>query len=345
MNNKEIILAALKHKAVPRIPVIQLSSGLWEYTRSNMTIEDFIHLPPERNAEFMIHFNRLLNFDIIWTAAGCNNLLLKALGAEATFNKLGFASSIDSRRLRAPEEIDKLKEESIENSREIQGLLEATRILARAGGEDYLIGVSQWGPFTLAGLLFGLEEFMKLCMRDMESAHHVLDKTSSLVLKYLQLFTEAGAELVCQSEPTSSGDVISPRMFKSLAAPYLKRNNGEMAKRAAARMTHICGDTGRILEEINEIDADLYSVDFKVDLLAAKEKLAGKTALAGNIDPVRIMLEASAEEVKTQALRCCEEASGDRGFVLMPGCDIPAAAPLENIQAMVAAAHQFSNSK
>ncbi len=343
MNSKEIILAALRFEAAPRIPVILLSSGIWEYSRNNMTIDDFINLSPEKNSEFVINTNKILNMDLIWTAAGCNNLILKALGADVTFDKPGFSSSVNKPLLNTPDDIDKLNINLIENSREIGNLLNATRIIANEVGNEYLIGVSQWGPFTLAGLLYGLEGFMKICMRDTAAAQHILHNTSNFVLKYLSLFADAGAELICQSEPTSSGDLISPAMFKSLAAPALKRNNNEISNKVVARMTHICGNTKKIMDFINEIDTDLFSVDYKVDLEAAKAKLEGRTALAGNIDPVRVMLEGSAAEVRNKAQECCRKASEGRGYVLMPGCDIPVSTPLENIFAMVEVAHNYNN--
>lgn len=342
MNSKEILLSALKFKATPRIPVILLSSGIWEYSRNNMTIHDFINLSPEKNSEFVINTNKILNMDLIWTAAGCNNLLLKALGADTTFDKPGFSSSVDNPLLEKPDDIDKLNINQIENSREIENLLESTRIIADEAGDEYLIGVSQWGPFTLAGLLYGLEGFLRICMKDTAGAQRILHNASNLVLKYLSLFADAGAELICQSEPTSSGDLISPAMFKGLVVPFLKRDNNQLSNKVTARMTHICGNTNIILDYINEIDTDLFSVDYKVNLQAAKAKLGGKTALAGNIDPVRVMLEGSEAEVRKKTQECCREASKNGGFVLMPGCDIPVSTPLENITAMADVAHSFS---
>jgi uroporphyrinogen decarboxylase len=340
LNSKEIILAALRFEAAPRIPVILLSSGIWEYARNNMTIDDFINLPPEKNSEFVINTNKILNMDVIWTAAGCNNLVLKALGADTTFNKPGSSSDVNSPLLNTPDDIDRLDISLIENSREIHNLLKATRIIAQEAGSEYLVGVSQWGPFTLAGLLYGMEVFMKICMKDTVAAQHILQNSSKFAVKYLSLFADAGAELICQSEPMSSGDLISPRMFKNLAVPFLKGNNQAISNKVIARMTHICGNTSRILDDINEIDTDIFSVDYKVDLETAKAKLKGKTALAGNIDPVRIMMEGSAAEVKYEAQECCRRASKGGGYVLMPGCDIPVSTPLENISAMVEVAYR-----
>ena len=343
MNSKEIILSTLRFEATPRIPVILLSSGIWEYSKNNMTIDDFINLSPEKNSEFVINTNKILNMDLIWTAAGCNNLVLKALGAETTFNKPGFSSSVNKPLLKTADDIDKLNVNLIENSREIENLLKATSLIANEVGNEYLIGASQWGPFTLAGLLYGLEGFMKICMRDTTAAEHILHNTSNFVLKYLVLFAQAGAELICQSEPTSSGDLISKDMFKRLVVPFLKKNNNEISDKVLARMTHICGNTNRIVDYINEIDTDLFSVDYMVDLQTAKTTLEGSTALAGNIDPVGVMTAGAIEEVKNKALECCQKASKNGGFILMPGCDIPVATPLENILAMAEVAYNFNS--
>lgn len=343
MNNKEIILSALNFEAVPRIPVILLSSGIWEYSRNNMTIDEFINLSPEKNAEFVINTNKILNMDLIWTAAGCNNLLLKAFGADITFDKPGFSSEINYPLLSAPDDIDKLDINQIENSEDIENLLDATRIIADEAGDEYLIGISQWGPFTLAGLLYGLENFMKICIRDIAASQYILQKTSDFVLKYLSLFADAGAELICQSEPTASGDLISPRMFKNLVVPLLRRNNNEISDKVLARMTHICGNTNKIVDYINDINTDLFSVDYKADMQVAKVKLNRGTAIAGNINPVEIMLRGSAADVENKAWECCEKASDGGGYILMPGCDIPALTPLENILAMVKTAHSYNN--
>lgn len=343
MNSKKIILSTLNFEAVSRIPVILLSSGIWEYSRNNMTIDDFIKLSPEKNAEFVINTNKTLNMDLIWTAAGCNNLVLKALGADTTFDRFGFSSDINNSLLSNPHDIDKLDISLIENSRDIENLLDATRIIANEVGDEYLIGVSQWGPFTLAGLLYGLERFLKICIKDTVAAQYILQKTSNFVLKYLRLFIDAGAELICQSEPTASGDLISPSMFKNLVVPFLRRNNDEVSNKVLVRMTHICGNTNKIMEYINEISTDLFSVDYKVDMQRAKAKLGGKTIIAGNINPVEVMLKGSVAEVKNKAQECCQMASKGGGYILMPGCDIPAFTPLENILAMVEVAHNFNN--
>lgn len=343
MNKKELFLSATKYEATPRLPVMLLSSGVWEVWQSKMSLQDLINLSPSENAEFIIKANQIENMDVIWTAPGCNNLLLKAIGSDISFDKIGSPSEIVSSHFNSVEIIEKINMDAIENSREIFSLLEATRKISQEVGDEILIGISQWGAFTLAGLLFGLSGFLKICMKDKIAARYVLDFTSKLAHKYLNLFSQAGAELISQSEPTSSGDMISPQMFRSLALPYINMVNTDICGNVKVKMLHICGNTTKILDNIPDAGVDIFSVDYKVDLTEAKKALAGKVALAGNLNPVGILLEGTAENVKKKAEESCIAAGNGGGFILMPGCDLPAAAPLENVRSMVEAAYSYMN--
>lgn len=345
MNKKELFLSAMKYEATPRLPVMLLSSGVWEVWRSKISLQDLINLSPTENAEFVIKANQVENMDVIWTAPGCNNLLLKAIGADISFDKIGSPSEIVSSHFNSIEDIEKINIDAIENSREVFSLLEATKKISQEAGDEILIGISQWGAFTLAGLLFGLSGFLKICMKDKTAARYVLDFTSKLTYKYLSLFAQAGAELISQSEPTSSGDMISPQMFKSLTLPYIKRVNTDISGNVKAKMLHICGNTTKILYNIPDAGVDIFSVDYKVELAEAKKVLTGKVALAGNLNPVDIMLEGTAEAVRKKAEESCIAAGNGGGFILMPGCDLPAASPIVNVTAMVEAAYSYMSDK
>jgi uroporphyrinogen decarboxylase len=325
LNKKELFLSATKYEATPRLPVMLLSSGVWEVWQSKMSLQDLINLSPSENAEFIIKANQIENMDVIWTAPGCNNLLLKAIGSDISFDKVGSPSEIVSSHFNSVEIIEKINMDAIENSREIFSLLEATRKISQEVGDEILIGISQWGAFTLAGLLFGLSGFLKICMKDKIAARYVLDFTSKLAHKYLNLFSQAGAELISQS------------------LPYINRVNTDICGNVKVKMLHICGNTTKILDNIPDAGVDIFSVDYKVDLTEAKKALAGKVALAGNLNPVGILLEGTAENVKKKAEESCIAAGNGGGFILMPGCDLPAAAPLENVRSMVEAAYNYMN--
>lgn len=335
--NREILLSAIRLEPIPRTPVITLSSGVWAAGRFGLSLQDLFTRPSGEMAECILSNVKGLDLDLVWTAADCNNIVLKALGAKTTFCVAGSASTVDEPLVGDISDIEGLNVENIENCPGIQNLLAVTRILKERAAGSYLIGVSQWGPLTLAGQMTGIERLMRLIVRDRQGINHLLDFAEQVILKYLGLFRQAGAELICISEPSASGDMISRRLFESTVLPHLQNVYHQI--HADAKMLHICGNTRKILDLIPPTGADLFSFDYKVPVSAAAEVLGGKMAFAGQLDPVSVMLEGTPEDVRHAAEACIREAEGTDGYVLMPGCDVPPGTKSENVLAMVEAAH------
>lgn len=340
MTHKEILLTALALKETPRLPVMILSSGVWTVYRNGLSLQNVLEDSPEEIAEIIISDNKIVESDVIWVGADCSNVVLRALGAKCTFNLLGEASTVDEPLISKPSDVDKLRIEDLENSADLENLLNIARIVADKAGNEFLIGVSQWGPFTMAGQLLGMENMMLTTLKDKPGIRHVMEFTERLLLKYWNLFIDAGVELVNQAEPLSSGDVISARLFKEIAFPYITSANQAINERIIAKSLHICGDTTKILDLIPLTETDLFSMDYKVNLEVAKEKLAGKVAFGGQLNPTSVLLEGSPKEIEEASIMCIQDA-GQRGYVLIPGCDIPPKTKMENVQAMIKTAHNY----
>ncbi len=335
MNNKQTILTSIHLGRTKRPPVMILSGGVWANKQIGLSLQDSFDLPPQENAGNIIRMNEKVGSDLVWTAAGCNNLALRAVGANVTFNEVGVAARVEQPLIAAADEVDKLRVEDLENDPGIIASLETTRILKQEIGEDTLIAISQWGPVTLASLLLGTKGFILMSMRNKEAAEHVLDFTEKLVIKYWGLFVQAGAEMVSQADPSASYDMMSPKQFVSLARPRMQNTNRAMEGLAQAKMLHICGNINKMLELLPETESDVISFDHYVDLKLARQVLGGKMAFAGKLDPVGAILNGTPERVRELTAQGIEEAGSEGGYIVMPGCDIPPAAPLANIQAMV----------
>jgi uroporphyrinogen decarboxylase len=72
----------------------------------------------------------------------------------------------------------------------------------------------------------------------------------------------------------------------------------------------------------------------------AREILDGQMGLAGNVHPVFVLEELSTSEVTEHTRQCLAEAQGV-GFMLLPGCDLSAKTPEENVAAFVRAGHEW----
>jgi len=340
LTHKEIILAGIALKKTPRLPAMILSSGVWTDYRNGLTLQDVMIGQPQKIAQTIIDDNKKVGSDVVWVAADCSNVIVKALGGKCTFNLLGEASTIDEPLVTRPEDVDQLRVEDLENSREIANLLETARIVVGEIGDEYLVAVSQWGAFTLAGQLLGMDNMMKTALKDKPGLNHIMEFTERLLLKYWNLFIDAGVEMVNQAEPLSSGDVISAKLFREASFPRIKSANQAITKRISTRSLHICGNTTKVLDLIPETGANLFSMDYKVNLNVASEKLSGKLAYGGQLDPIRVLLEGTPAEIEAESISCIRD-GGAVGFVLIPGCDIAPQTKLENVQTMIQTAHHF----
>jgi uroporphyrinogen decarboxylase len=192
-----------------------------------------------------------------------------------------------------------------------------------------------WGPFTMLGLLYGAENLMRDLYKNAGAVRTMLEWTTRLYLEFVDcFFIGCGVNLVSMGDPTASGDMISRRHFENFVVPVYNDIYARLRKKNVITCLHICGNIENRLDLIAETGVSLVSIDYKVSIKKAREIFGGKTALAGNVNPVDIIKDGTAEEVIGVCERCIAEAGEGGGFILMPGCDIPPAAPFENVKTM-----------
>ncbi len=338
MNAKQIVVDAIHLKKTPRNPVALLSGGVWTFNRRGYSLQDLL-TQPELAATIIVETSKEAESDIVWAGSGYHNLAIRALGGAIKFRAKG-APDIQTPLLEKVDDLERLDLNRLRQDAEIQTLLQTAQRVVAGLGNERLIGASQWGPFTLAGHLYGVEKLMRSIYRDQAAVATVLEFTTELCVSYLQSFIHTGVAIVSIAEPSASGDLISPRQFAQFVVPSLQKAVGRLKQQGVLVALHICGNITNRLELVPATGVDLLSVDYKVDLEQVRLQLGGKLAFAGNMNPVAVMQNATAAEVTLACQTCLRQVGDTPGYILMPGCDIPPGVPLANIQAMIAAAYQ-----
>ncbi len=341
MTSREIIEKTIRLEKTPRLPVSLLSAGAWTLNQSGLTLEQALAVSPQRFAQVLAETNARVGCDIVWPGSGYHNLAIRGIGGRIKFRVRG-TPDVQEPVLRGDWAATKIATQRVQEDAGIRVLAEATRILAREIGDTTVVGTSQWGPFTLGGLAFGVESLMRNIHKDKAAVHAVMAFAAELCFDSLEPFIDAGVSLISLADPTASGDLISRDQFSEFSAPYLKQVADRIRARNVQVLVHICGNTTNRLDRIPDTGAQIMSVDYKVNLADVRRILGGKIAFAGNLNPVTIMQKETVAGVATASREAIGLAGGAAGgYILMPGCDIPPSVPLENVRAMVEAAHAF----
>jgi len=195
-----------------------------------------------------------------------------------------------------------------------------------------LKGAYVLGPFTLAGELVGVEDFLQMLFSDPGFAKEVLAFATQVLKRYAEELLSAGADVLAILDPTSV--TLSPRYFQEFSAPYIKEIIESLK---SPTILHICGNTNHLIEKMVETGAVGLSLDSMVDLREVAERVPKNVAIIGNLDPVTVVWQAKPETVERKTRELVEKMIGVDNFVLSSGCDIPIEAPLENISAFMRA--------
>ncbi|SDF24776.1 nitrogenase component 1 [Sporomusa acidovorans] len=236
-------------------------------------------------------------------------------------------------------EVDRIDVSQIDKHEWIHALRLIISQVNKQIGQDFLVGTSSWGPFTLAGQFYGVEKLMSGLYKDKAGVHALLEVMTEVCLAYLVPAIQSGASILSIAEPTASGDLISYTHFEEFVAPYIRKANEKLKEKGAYTTLHICGNIRDRVHLAPQLRVDLLSVDYKVDLSRAQQELSGKIALAGNVNPV-LLKDGTVEDVVQTAKESMRQAGHGANYVLMPGCDIPPAVPLANVEAFLQVARE-----
>ncbi|MDR1908852.1 MAG: uroporphyrinogen decarboxylase family protein [Spirochaetaceae bacterium] len=330
MTPREVVRAVVNFEEPDRLP-LSISAHSIIRKQQGLTQEQFLLLPPEEQAQSTVDVNRRYGGDIL--AAGFNGTLaVKALGGKVKFREKGFAD-VQEPLINNIAELDAIDPERVKKDFHYQSAFEVAKSIVALAGNDYLVSTGSWGPFTQAGLLFGAEPLMRACLRDSEAVRALLDFTFELIKACSEEIIALGIGVGGLADPSSSGDMISRKVFEEFSLPYLRKVYDWYRSRGLITTLHICGDIADRLDLIPETGAQILSLDYKVSMKRAAELLGGKVVIGGNADPVGVIMMGDGETVRKAYLDIFEQVEGVP-YVLMAGCGIPGGTPLSNIEVM-----------
>jgi len=336
MTGLERTRAAIRGQPVDRTPVFPiLLAPACELT--GVRQRDY-NLDPSILADTLLRAREMCGFDGIYVSRD-NWVSHEALGGDLTFpeddesfTKVPLLGSLrDWRSLSIPDP---------ENAPGMRTLLDAARKIMAAAGDRYYVQANiDTGPFSLAAVLRGTQNFlMDLATAaaddDKKELVKLLEFCTEVVIAYGKAMIATGVHGIQYGDATAS--LISPVDFAKYVLPWEERSLRALGGTGCDVWVHICGKTDHILPQMRNLPFQGFEVDAKVDMGVARGLLGDRIALKGNLDTT-FLLQRSPDEVYA-ACRRILETGPTSGVVLSAGCGVPRMTPLANLRAMVRAA-------
>ena len=336
MTGLERTRAVIRGQPVDRIPVFPiLLAPACELT--GVRQRDY-NLDPSIMADTLLRAREMCGFDGIYVSRD-NWVYHEALGGDLTFpendesfTKVPLLGSLrDWRSLSIPDP---------ENAPGMRTLLDAARkVMAAAGDRSYVQANIDTGPFSLAAVLRGTENFlMDLATADQQDVRELLAFCTEVVIAYGKAMIATGVHGIQYGDATAS--LISPADFAKHVLPWQERSLRALGGNGCDLWVHICGKTDHIMPLMRNLPFQGFEVDAKVDMSVARGFLGDRIALKGNLDTT-FLLQRSPDEVYAACRRILETGPAS-GVILSPGCGVPRMTPLANLRAMVRAAEDHA---
>lgn len=193
------------------------------------------------------------------------------------------------------------------------------------------------GPYSLAGRLMGVTEVMLACYDEPEAVEALLEKCTQFIIEYISAFRAAGADGVVVAEPLTG--MLSPSLAEDFSQPYMTRIVSAVQSDEFAVIYHNCGNnTVKMIDSLLAAGAAGYHFGNAVSMKDILAHVPEGVPVMGNVDPAGQFANGTPQSIAAETRRIMGECAGRAAFIISSGCDIPSAAPWENIDAFFAAA-------
>lgn len=187
------------------------------------------------------------------------------------------------------------------------------------------------GPYSLAGRLFNMTDLMMECYDSPDEVRILLSKARDFIIEYIKAFKAAGADGVVMAEPAAG--LLSPDMAAEFSNTFVNEIIDAVGDENFVFCYHNCGNAvADMAKELSELKADIFHFGNAISLAKIIPQMPADRVIMGNVDPV-LLKGGSPDEVRALTETVFRECSQYDNFMLSTGCDIPAHAKWENIDA------------
>lgn len=214
-------------------------------------------------------------------------------------------------------------------------LADAIRLVRKEIGETRAIIGFCGAPFTVASYMIeggssrNFEHTKAMLHGEPELFAELLRRLVDNQIPYLQMQAAAGADVLQIFD--SWGGALDAATYRRVLLPEIKRLVAGAKSTGVPVILYLNGGA-HLLEVLADSGADVVGIDWRVSPSDAIERIGGRVALQGNLDPC--LLFAPPEVVEREAKANLEAFSSQRGYIFNLGSGILPKTPLESVAAL-----------
>lgn len=209
--------------------------------------------------------------------------------------------------------------------------------IVRNGINVPLIGFSG-APFTLASYLIEgkpsrtWEKTKRFMFEKPDAWAELMEKLSDAIIGYLSAQIEAGAQAVQLFD--SWVGALSPGEYRAFVLPHVQKIFAALKSKNVPRI-HFGTNTGGMLKDFSNVDADVIGVDWRIDIAGAKRAIGGAKSMQGNLDPVVLLADEKTIEREADAIINALGPDAKKGFIFNLGHGVPPEADDKKVKHLV----------
>jgi [methyl-Co(III) methanol-specific corrinoid protein]:coenzyme M methyltransferase len=169
-------------------------------------------------------------------------------------------------------------------------------------------------------------------MGETEKVTKMLRQLMPVTIAFARAQLQAGADIVVMADHVT-GNLVGPYHYKELLLPVHQEITAQIE---GPLILHVCGDCTDRLDYFAESGVDAYHMEWQVDAKMAVARVGDRMSLVGNVNNPQVLYQGTPEDVHKQVRYAIEAGMN----IIGPECAIPLSTPMENLKAIVSAAHE-----
>ncbi|WP_458461263.1 uroporphyrinogen decarboxylase [Paenibacillus sp.] len=242
--------------------------------------------------------------------------------------------------IRSAADVDRLRPIDVEG--DLSHILETIRILDKE--LDVPLITFAGAPFTIASYLIegrpskGYIRTKTMMYSEPEVWHKLMQKLGDMVITYVRAHIANGGKAFQLFD--SWVGALSPKDFRTYVLPTISRIFTELSDLNVPKIYFPGVASGELLPALHNLQADVIVLDWTVSFSEGRQRLGGKFAVQGNLDPY--VVTAPVDLFKEQAKVIIDEGIMEPGYIFNLGHGLFPEASLEKLRELTAYIHEYS---